>query len=481
MGWWAFDSRRGPVEKGTGLHDSTRTEVPDRATIGPQVGSDRAVAASSSARSAGLCQDVGDQQQLMETSPVAEYRYNGFGQRIAEHVDTEPDGDVDGDDPWHHFAYNEAWQMVAMFLGSDTDPTEEYLHHYAGDGGYGTASYIDDVVFRDRDTDANGSLDERIWYAQNWRHDVVVIVDDSGAQLEMARYSPYGVPFGSPGGDANSNGANGSADHSQILTWSIAGPYDVRGDMDLDGDVDSTDYSTASSSPFNGVSLGRGVPSMPVVGSRRGYTGHVFEETLASAAHSARRRTSTNQLGRWMQRDPIEYADGVNLYEYGMSEPIVKVDPYGTQVAIETQLELRNREILEGKRKKPQPEGKGWYDELKDSFCALVKSMGHENCNEGNGNRMLHCVAFCILCKKYRTVPGGRAGLGAFASIREMAQALFGNKNQQRDAHLDSQANNWAFYCCEEVPEYFSCLECCGWRYPPGTGGGGGGVAAREH
>jgi len=183
--------------------------------------------------------------------PVVQYRYNGLGHRIAEQIDSEPDGDLDGNDPWHHFAYNERWQMVAMFVDSDTDPTEEYLNHGAGDGGYGSASYIDDVVFRDRDTDANGSLDERIWYAQNWRHDVVAIVDNSGHQLETVRYSSYGVPIGEPAGDADSDGdcdAGNTDDTDQIQTWANASTWDFRGDMDLDGDVDNSDKGTAQRS-----------------------------------------------------------------------------------------------------------------------------------------------------------------------------------------------------------------------------------------
>lgn len=35
--------------------------------------------------------------------------------------------------------------------------------------------------------------------------------------------------------------------------------------------------------------------------------------------------------GRWLQRDPVGYVDGVNLYEYAKSSPTVLVDPLGTE------------------------------------------------------------------------------------------------------------------------------------------------------
>ena len=222
--------------------------------------------------------------------------------------------------------------MVAMFEGSDTEPTEEYLHHYAGNGGYGGASYIDDVVFRDRDPDGNGSLDERIWYAQNRHHDVVAIVNDSGHQLETVRYSSYGVPIGEPGGDADSDGdcdAGNRDDTDQIQTWANASTWDFRGDMDLDGDVDNSDKGTAQGAPFNGAALGRGALSLPEVASRRGYAGYVHDSNLTNLPAQVRNRTYTANLGRWDQRDSLEYVDGPSVYDALRSNPMRHSDPSG--------------------------------------------------------------------------------------------------------------------------------------------------------
>ena len=138
--------------------------------------------------------------------------YNGLGYRISIHEDTDDDGDVDAIDKWFHHAFDERWRWVATFREDDTDPKEEFLHHAAGLDGRGTGSYIDLVVLRDRDINsgwtsaADGTLEERIYYCQNWRADVSALVTDAGQMLEWVKYSAYGVPFGLPGGDADSDG-----------------------------------------------------------------------------------------------------------------------------------------------------------------------------------------------------------------------------------------------------------------------------------
>ncbi|MFQ5380717.1 MAG: hypothetical protein ACE5EF_03705, partial [Dehalococcoidia bacterium] len=188
---------------------------------------------------------------------VAEHRYNGLGHRIGELVDTDEDGDVDGSDEWRYFAHDERWRIVAHFMGSDSDPTEEYVFHAAGANGTGGSSYIDLVVLRDRDTTDNGTMDERVYYCQNWRADVSALVDDSGELVEWVKYSSYGVPFALPAGDTDSDGDCDGADAAQISAWKRASAYDVRGDLNLDGAVDATDEAAVAN-----ASLGRGVLSL---------------------------------------------------------------------------------------------------------------------------------------------------------------------------------------------------------------------------
>ncbi|MCP3996160.1 MAG: hypothetical protein GY722_14035, partial [bacterium] len=273
---------------------------------------------------------VNDQSQDL----VAEHRYNGLGRRIAEHADTDDDQDVDANDEWHHFCYDERWRIVAMFVDSDTAPTEEFMHHGAGNSGLGRSSYVDEVAVRDRDTKGNGTLDERIFYCQNWRHDVVAVVDSSGGQLEMVRYSAYGLPFGLPGGDADSDGDcddGDTVDTDQIQTWTTSG-YDVRGDLDLDGDVGADDKAAASASPFSSTTLGLG--RLSHIDNRFALAGHATSPVIAGGYHM-RNRAYSAVLGKWQQRDPLFVRNplmmtaGVPLNTYARSNPLRYSDRFG--------------------------------------------------------------------------------------------------------------------------------------------------------
>ncbi|MDX2146601.1 MAG: hypothetical protein SFZ23_03685 [Planctomycetota bacterium] len=113
---------------------------------------------------------------------VAEYRYNGLGFRTGWHYDADADGTVEsgspGDDPWYWFCNDERWRIVATFRDTDSFPKERFVFHAAGADGQGGSSYIDSVVLRDRDINSgwraagDGTLEERLYYCQNYASDV---------------------------------------------------------------------------------------------------------------------------------------------------------------------------------------------------------------------------------------------------------------------------------------------------------------------
>ena len=293
---------------------------------------------------------------------VTEYRYNGLGFQIAEHADTDGDSDVDSSDLWYYNAFDERWRKLATFRSSDTDPKEEFVPHQAGLDGAGGSSYINDMVLRDKDdsgpwTDASdGVLEQRMFYLNNWRGDVVAMVTSTGYQAEMVRYSAYGTPYGYPGGDCNEDGAATGADRTVIDGWISASTYDVRGDLDLDGDVDSTD-SAVFASNYTGTTTGRGVLSAG--GNEIGYAGMMWFE---SGRYLARHRWHDPELGRWGMRDPLGYVDWATLSRYANGSPLRFTDSAGREIDPESDPGV----VAEGEKlAKCSPTFKFHWDELK--------------------------------------------------------------------------------------------------------------------
>jgi RHS repeat-associated protein len=300
-----------------------------------------------------------------DDSVVAEYRYNGLGHMIAVHEDTDTDGDVDASDVWFYPVHDERWRQVANFREDDSDPKEEWVNQDAGLDGRGGSSYINGVVLRDRDTDtawtsaSDGTLEERIFLCQNWRGDVSALVRADGDQVEQARYSPYGTPFGLPGGDCDSDGDCDATDVTQIQTWIDAPVYDIRGDVDLDGDLDASDKSQATT-VYQGLSLGREANS--TVANHKQYAAAV--SVTSSPYLHARARNLSLVLGRWVTRDPLGQVEGASLYEYvagkaasivdayglcGTCWPDITVEPVGTSACWALKIELRLEEKSPGK------------------------------------------------------------------------------------------------------------------------------------
>jgi len=258
---------------------------------------------------------------------VAEYTYYGNNFRASEHYDADADGDVDGSDPTYNFAWDEGWPLAAVYRGSDANPKERFLHHQAGNSGYGSSSYIDSLVLRDRDANtawtsaSDGTLEERRYSCQSWRHDVVAMVTSGGALAERARYSAYGVAFGIPLGDVNGDGVRNSTDDG---FYSPTLPTGIRFDLNLDGVVSSTDAGIASGAPS--VTLGRG--KLSNIGNRFGYASYE-SDFISDLLMHVRNRVYHAILGRWIRRDPLGYVDGASLYQYVSSRPITGLDAMG--------------------------------------------------------------------------------------------------------------------------------------------------------
>jgi RHS repeat-associated protein len=273
---------------------------------------------------------------------VAEYKYNGLGYRIGWHYDTDADGTVESnsDDPWYLFVYDDRWRILNTYrllewAYNASNPAasyakERFVYHNAGLGGWGGSSYIDSVMLRDRDADtawnaaSDGTMEERVYYAQNFRHDVSALITSDGRMIEWVKYSSYGVPWSLPAGDTDSDGDFDATDVS-----AITGTYDVRKDVSLDGTVDVQDFLEAIDLNTGYVTLGWSKLGASKWGNRKGYAGYEGDTALAGTKWHVRHRVLESELGRWMRRDPAGYADGPQLNGYASFQPLIFTDPLG--------------------------------------------------------------------------------------------------------------------------------------------------------
>jgi len=169
---------------------------------------------------------------------------------------------------------------------------------------------------------ADGTLEQRRYYCQNWRSDVSAIVTSGGVMTEWAKFSAYGIPFGLPAGDTDSDGNCDAADENAIYVWTVG--YDVRYDYDLDGDVDGDDETLAAA---NNADTAWNALSSAAVANRIGYAGYQKDSHLD--LEHVRHRVYSTELGRWTRRDPLGYVDGLSLYEYVGSMSLINGDSTG--------------------------------------------------------------------------------------------------------------------------------------------------------
>jgi len=115
-------------------------------------------------------------------------------------------------------------------------------------------------------------VQESFYYLKDILGSTVALTDTDGNVVERYFYEPYGTTIIS------------------------------------DGDGSNTRTSSAYGNPFM-------------------WTGQRYDST--NNLYHFWARTYSPVLGRWLQRDPLGYVDGLNLYQYVHSNPVRYIDPYG--------------------------------------------------------------------------------------------------------------------------------------------------------
>ena len=194
------------------------------------------------------------------THTIATYQYDGAKRRAVEQ--TYASGTLD--ETRHcYFTEPSKWQVIEERIDSSSNPECQNVWGFR---------YIDDNVLRDRDTNQNGTFDERLYILQDASWNVTALSNNTGEVQERYVYSAYGIP-----------------------TF-----------LDADFSAPST------SSAFNQKYL---------------YTGRSID--ACSVLYLFRYRYLDPSLGNFVNRDYLTSESVSNLYVYVDSSPLDWVDPLG--------------------------------------------------------------------------------------------------------------------------------------------------------
>lgn len=369
----------------------------------------------------GRLVEVTDQSQTVVNS----YTYNGLGHRISEHYDADLDGTIETDEK-REYIYDDQWRIICAYRYSASirELDEQFVYHFAGQNG--SASYVDSVVLRAMPGvgQQQSSGTDRLYYCQNWRADVVALVEADGGLAEQVRYTAYGTPFNLPAGEVNGDGTTGNSDYTQIGTWISSSTYDVRGDLDLDGDVDAADQAAS----FAGLGTVGGRGSLSTLSSKNitGYAGYVSEGALTGELYHLRERAYVVWLGQFTQREPaIQVLQAVrgsaSQYVYTEAMPLVSADPSGL-VLINLLQDLVYRKGLQntrrGKMVKMLTEvddflSNAWVGQcVMNGVLSLLGQLNNSGVSAGSiakgqlCSTIKNCVKDAILMKIKKGVPG---------------------------------------------------------------------------
>lgn len=164
---------------------------------------------------------------------------------------------------------------------------------------------------------------------------VGVVLDGTGDVYERITYDAYGQARHRFAADCDGNGQYDNNDNSGFFTNGTTIDdtlaYHADFDVNCDGAINVVDIGIlAGSSPVALPDGWIGEPdSTTGPDNSIGYAGYVFNHERED--YTVRFRNYNPELGRWMQRDPIGYTGGKNLYGYVGESPLVWIDSYGLE------------------------------------------------------------------------------------------------------------------------------------------------------
>jgi RHS repeat-associated protein len=163
---------------------------------------------------------------------------------------------------------------------------------------------------------------------------LLAMVNDRGHEVERYTYDAYGLPVLHvvPVQDVNYDGSVGNGDLTALQINYGWDPFRVGPIFDLNGDGSITSADQNPLMFWWGLTLATSPRSS--VGNPYLFTGRTTDQIdddtdITLVLQDNRNRSYDLRHGRWLQRDPAGYVDGLNLYQYVRSGPVWGADPSG--------------------------------------------------------------------------------------------------------------------------------------------------------
>jgi RHS repeat-associated protein len=281
--------------------------------------------------------------EQMNTTPVTDkmvgiYAYNGLNWRTIKDADTQTPV---GLDQRRIMFYSASWQLLTEYVddytNNTTTPSPSGVNRICQQ--VWGLRYIDDAVLRRVDTDADGSYEDEAdggepngdpatehayWHVTDAQFSTVAMLGRYASVEERVRYSAYGVATFRIPADVNNDGAVNSADSTILSTLAAANSntgtpitdpsYNADADINRDGQINDDDVTFHGALPQTTGSSNQIISRAAGPDNVIGYCGYVYNVEFAN--YHVRHRVYAPDLGRWMTRDPLEYAGGMSLHAY---------------------------------------------------------------------------------------------------------------------------------------------------------------------
>ncbi len=252
----------------------------------------------------------------------AEYTYDALGRRTQTTIDGRT----------LRYVYDDQSVLVEY---DDRDPATPYRWYIHG------TTYVDErAVMFTNDPDVGDAGTDDYYYLLGDLDNVVGIVGDRGQLVEAVQYDAYGMPrpYGLAG-DEDHDGDVDGRDYDRLTKTGDAGGAPApptagltftaasgeAGEIWFTGAIGSAEYTPAPPEAFRA--------SSPGALSHYYFTGRTLDvfDAQAMSLQYSRARHYDGMHGRFLQRDPTGYRDGMNLYNYARSNPTRFVDPWGLE------------------------------------------------------------------------------------------------------------------------------------------------------